>query len=433
VAPEQGCRSSRLRSQHQRACWWPGGGEAATRLQAHTSSPKSSRGHARPRAWHRNASQDRDRAALSPAGPRLGSCRARRRRPPRRRPAACRRDRRPRAQRPRPRSAGGRAAAAGTGARPPPPRSAGPAAGRPGTCAAARAADDPERRPQSIPCPAAPRSTTSCAARRQLGAAHADAAAAARSHARAPFPAAAAHPLRAGGCARRAARQAASRRGRGAGPACSQAGARQAGARRVMKSRASADTAGLAGKATTRAFRITSSRRMASWLRPSPNGRRPNSIWYTTTPAAHTSTYAAPDTPRRTQAGLRQASDRARSRCLCKGACTRSHTRLSHPAARGYMPSQRRMARSATAWTEVRGRGESADVQGPRMCTPHAPSRHPTRQTLGRRPRSLRAPPWQPRSMRAPPWPPRGAAGRTRVPRAGRRGRLAGDERQQTP
>ncbi len=98
MAPEQGCRSSRLRSQHQRACWWPGGGEAATRLQAHTSSPKSSRGHARPRAWHRNASQDRDRAALSPAGPRLGSCRARRRRPPRRRPAACRRDRRPRAQ-----------------------------------------------------------------------------------------------------------------------------------------------------------------------------------------------------------------------------------------------------------------------------------------------------------------------------------------------
>ena len=115
---------------------------------------------------------------------------------------------------------------------------------------------------------------------------------------------------------------------------------RRAGAHRVMKSRASADTAGLAGKATARAFRITSSRRMASWLRPSPNGRRPNSIWYTTTPAAHTSTYAAPDTPRRTQAGLRQASGRARSRYLCKGACTRNHTRLSHPAARGYMPSR---------------------------------------------------------------------------------------------
>ena len=58
----------------------------------------------------------------------------------------------------------------------------------------------------------------------------------------------------------------------------------------VMKSLHSAEMAGFAGKTTWRAFSMTSSRRISSWLQPSPNGLRPNSIWYSITPTAHTST-----------------------------------------------------------------------------------------------------------------------------------------------
>ena len=58
----------------------------------------------------------------------------------------------------------------------------------------------------------------------------------------------------------------------------------------VMKSLHSAEMAGFAGKATWRAFSMISSRRISSWLQPSPNGLRPNSIWYSITPTAHTST-----------------------------------------------------------------------------------------------------------------------------------------------
>lgn len=58
----------------------------------------------------------------------------------------------------------------------------------------------------------------------------------------------------------------------------------------LMKSLHSAETLGLAGKATLLAFSITSSRRIFSWLQPSPKGLLPYSIWYSITPADQTST-----------------------------------------------------------------------------------------------------------------------------------------------
>lgn len=64
-----------------------------------------------------------------------------------------------------------------------------------------------------------------------------------------------------------------------------------------MKSLHSAEMAGLAGKATLCALSMTSFRRISSWLQPSPKGRRPNSIWYSITPTAHTSTCTPQHTP----------------------------------------------------------------------------------------------------------------------------------------
>ena len=64
-----------------------------------------------------------------------------------------------------------------------------------------------------------------------------------------------------------------------------------------MKSLHSAEMAGLAGKATLCALSMTSLRRISSWLQPSPKGRRPNSIWYSITPTAHTSTCVSQHTP----------------------------------------------------------------------------------------------------------------------------------------
>ena len=58
----------------------------------------------------------------------------------------------------------------------------------------------------------------------------------------------------------------------------------------LMKSLPSAEMLGLAGNVTVLAFSITSSRRIFSWLQPSPNGLLPKSIWYSITPADHTST-----------------------------------------------------------------------------------------------------------------------------------------------
>ena len=46
----------------------------------------------------------------------------------------------------------------------------------------------------------------------------------------------------------------------------------------LMKSLPSAEMLGLAGKETVLAFSITSSRRIFSWLQPSPKGLLPNSI-----------------------------------------------------------------------------------------------------------------------------------------------------------
>src|SRR5690554_4789519 len=58
-----------------------------------------------------------------------------------------------------------------------------------------------------------------------------------------------------------------------------------------MKSCASFVTFGSAGKSTFVARSMTCSDKILSWVLPSPNGRRPYSIWKKITPTDHTSTF----------------------------------------------------------------------------------------------------------------------------------------------